>query len=59
MTGDVRTTIPTAAKITFRFVLTIDLPLAACGVPAAPTIDAAIVAADQTEMFSCCIGEMR
>jgi hypothetical protein len=40
MTGDVRTAIPLAANITFRFVLTIDLPLAACGVPTAATIDA-------------------
>jgi hypothetical protein len=56
MTGDVRTAIPIAATIIFRFVLIVDLPFAACGVP---TIAANIVAAWQTEMFSYCIGEMR
>jgi hypothetical protein len=48
MTGDVRTAIPIAAKITFRFVLIVDRPIAACSAPRAPTIDANIVAAEQT-----------
>jgi hypothetical protein len=46
MTGDVRTAIPIAAKITFRLVLIVDLPFAACGVPGAGTIAANIVAAE-------------
>jgi hypothetical protein len=33
MTGDVRTAIPIAAKITFRLVLIVDLPFAAAACP--------------------------
>jgi hypothetical protein len=46
MTGDVRTAIPTATKVTFRLVLIVDLPFAACGVPRAAAIDANIVVAE-------------
>jgi hypothetical protein len=58
MTGDVTTAIPIAAKITFRFVLIVDPHLLHVACPAA-TIDANIVAAELTEMFRYCIGEMR